>query len=223
MPPLDVSTLPRVGHGCIGVACGESGRYSMFAASIAQLERPPGTTVHFSVGSDREPSRNLLARRALDEGADWLLFLDDDHVFGPDLLLRLLDRRVDLVGALYLRRGRPFTPIAYSSRLPDDRWEPLDLGGRSGLVPVAAVGTGGMLVRREVLEAVAEPWFERRPEGTEDLLFCESAIAAGVQPHVDLDARMGHLTSTAIWPQGRRVAFDVAGEITFIAGDGPAG
>lgn len=213
----------RVGHGCIGVACGESGRYSMFAASIAQLERPAGTTVHFSVGSDREPSRNLLARRALDEGADWLLFLDDDHVFGPDLLMRLLAHQVDLVGALYLRRGRPFTPIAYRERLPDGRWVPIELSGRSPrLVEVAAVGTGGMLVRRAALEAIAEPWFERRPEGTEDLLFCERALAAGTQPHVDVSTPMGHMTAAAVWPSPDelgpwRVSFDLAsGEATFV-------
>lgn len=134
----------------------------------------------------------------LDSGDDWLLFLDDDSVFAKDLLTRLLARDVDLVGGLYLRRDRPFSPIAYGERLVDGRFVPLDLTahGKGDLVPVVAVGTGAMLVRRRVFEELPDPWF-RRADLTEDLLFC---LDSPYQPYVDLGARVGHMTIATVWP-----------------------
>lgn len=184
--------------GCIAVACGDTGRFSSFSEALARLDKPPDTHVYFSKGSDRETSRNVLVRAMLDSGDDWLLFLDDDNVFAGDLLVRLLARNVDLVGGLYLRRDRPFSAIAYGERLEDGRFIPLDLSahGKDDLVPVLAVGTGAMLVRRRVFEGMSDPWF-RRAELTEDLLFC---LECGHQPHVDLGARVGHMTTATVWP-----------------------
>jgi len=136
----------------------------------------------------------------MDSGHDWLLFLDDDSVFAPDLLTRLLARDVDVVGALYLRRARPFSAIAYESMLPDGRMVPLNLNdhAQDALVQVKAVGTGGMLVRRHVFASMeAGKWFRRDEPYSEDIIFC---LECGTDIHVDLATRIGHMTTASVWP-----------------------
>jgi hypothetical protein len=60
-------------------------------------------------------SRNRLVAEAIHWGADYMLWMDADHVFPRDALLRLLSHGLLVVGCNYARR---FTPI----------WEGLDGG-----------------------------------------------------------------------------------------------
>lgn len=211
--------------GAIGVTCAETGRYSMFSASLARLRKPEGTSVYIVTGSDREQGRNELVREMLQNGDEWLLFIDDDHVFEEDLLERLLSHGVDVVGALYLRRDMPYSPICYESRLPAGKYVPLDLSRyeKDALVKVDAVGTGGMLVRRNVFQWMTEKvegeWF-KRGKMTEDMIFCRE-IGEQFEIHCDLGARMGHMTTSAVWPTvGKEdewaIGFDISGQVNFI-------
>jgi hypothetical protein len=203
--------------GIIAVTAAETGRYSLFSADLARLCHWTGMEPYFVTGSDREIGRNVLVEQMLGHGdMEWLLFLDDDQAFAPDLLQKLLGRGKSIVGGLYMRRDMPFSPIAYSELLPDGTYLPLDLREHpeGGLVQVAAVGTGGMLIRRQVLETIPPPWFQRGPQ-SEDLMFCEAAKAEGFKIYCDLDAKLGHLTVAAVWPalteHGWHVGFDIAG------------
>ena len=36
---------------------------------------------------------------------------------------------------------------------------------------------------------------------SEDIAFCQRALAAGFQPFVDLDTPMGHLNAGEVWPE----------------------
>lgn len=185
--------------GCVAITCSDLGRYSGFTEALARLETPADTKFYFAKGSDREVGRNKLVGAMMDSGHDWLLFLDDDSVFAPDLLTRLLARDVDVVGALYLRRAKPFSAIAYESMLPDGRMVPLNLNQhpQDALVKVEAVGTGGMLVRRHVFANMKGQWFRRDEPYSEDIIFC---LECGANIHVDLAARIGHMTTAAVWP-----------------------
>jgi hypothetical protein len=203
--------------GCIAITCAETGRYSMFSAALARLEKPAGTSIYMATGSDREQGRNQLVRMMLDSEDDWLLFLDDDQIFNDDLLTRLLAHEVDIVGGLYLRRDLPFTPVCYSERLTDGRYVPLDLAAlpQDGLIQCAAVGSGGMLIRRSVFEDMEDPWFIRG-EHTEDLIWCSQQT----RPiYCDLGARLGHMTTTAVWPStidsGWAIGFNISGDVNF--------
>jgi hypothetical protein len=61
-----------------------------------------------------------------------------------------------------------------------------------------------MLVRRPVLEAMADPWFETgrisSQEIGEDVYFCDKARDAGFRLWLDLGAKLGHLTTATVWP-----------------------
>ena len=59
---------------------------ALFCQSLALLQRAGDTMIGFEVGSLVYNARNNLARQAIKAEADWVLWLDSDMVFGPDLL-----------------------------------------------------------------------------------------------------------------------------------------
>ena len=62
-------------------------------------------------GQDTAEARNSMTKTALDNGADYLLWVDADMIFPPDALVRLLNRNVDIAGTEYRRRAPPYAPV----------------------------------------------------------------------------------------------------------------
>lgn len=192
--------------GVIGVIASDLGRYTLFTSCLLNLRGPVNTEVRWSIGTDFANSRNRLVTEALESGAEWVWFVDDDNVFDPEILNRLLAHERPIVSALYLSRASPYHPIAYGLKDIDvngkPTWYPVSLVGapREGLVEVVAAGSSGMLIRSEVFRETPEPWFEKTGIGSEDITFCERAIAAGFPIALDLGAPMGHMGTVAIWP-----------------------
>ena len=63
---------------------------ALFCQSLALLQRAGDTVVGFEVGSLVYEARNKLAREAIRAEADYVLWLDSDMVFAPNLLQRML-------------------------------------------------------------------------------------------------------------------------------------
>jgi len=178
-------------------------RYTFFHQCLTSLRSPVNTAIEWRIGADRARSRNSLVQASLERGSEWILFLDDDHSFSPDLLLGLLERDQPIVGSLYLQRVNPFLPIAYAECDENGDYWPLDLTAcpEHGLVTVAGVGTGGMLIRSEVFHQLGDgPWFVHTTKQSEDLHFCGLAREAGIPIYVDLDARLGHIAPAVVAP-----------------------
>lgn len=174
----------------------------MFYQCLNMLQKPVNTAVDFEVGSDRGRSRNKLVARSLERGSEWILFLDDDHTFPPNLLMVLLAREVPVVASLYLQRADPFFPIAFAEKDADGNYWPLDITAcpEHGIVTVDGAGTGGMLIRSEIFHQLDPPWFVHTTQKSEDLYFCDLVREAGIQIYCDLDARLGHIAPFSIYP-----------------------
>ena len=191
--------------GIIGVSALELGRFSRFTSCLANLVMPQNTTVQFETGIDIAINRRNIVRLALEKNADWVWFVDDDMMFPINHLERLLIHDVPLVASLYLNRKPPFGPMAYNStKVIDNKqvWATVSLNGapETGLVEIIAAGTGGMLIKTDVFRAIPyDTWF-LHDEGTEDLPFCARVVAAGFSLYLDLEARMGHISTYTIWP-----------------------
>jgi len=182
----------------------------MFWICLRALRCPPNTMPVDALTSDRILGRNTCVKKALESGAEWLMFLDDDHVFAPGLLERLLSHNKPIVGSLYLQRMMPFAPVAYSHKT-NDTYHAVHLHnhGADDLIEVAAVGTGGMLIRSEILRAIAYPWFEHG-RASEDLIFCDKVHELGLGPiYCDLGARLGHMSPAALWPSFNNDTWEV--------------
>jgi Fringe-like len=190
--------------GIVGILANDSARFSLFTACVSRLELPPGWRKEFLIGGDWCGARNSLVKMVLESDTQWLWFMDDDHAFSPDILLRLLQHDLPLVVPVCLTRSAPFAPVTYTERIEGSEnasYLPVYLPEQeeSGLVELVAGGSAGMLIHREVLEALDEPWFEYG-FASEDLMFCDKAMEAGFSLHCDLGARLGHLTTAAVWP-----------------------
>ena len=157
---------------------------------------------------------------------DWLLFLDSDMTFPEDIVYRLLVHRKPIVGGLYFHRGQQ-APLVFNSSgktkdewgrmserhvyLRDEVWDFLNnanipdkdmavaiSGVPDPLQECDAIGTGGMMIHRSVIEAMPGPWFEYAKHAeSEDLSFCRRAKALGFSVHADLSTICGHLTFSA--------------------------
>lgn len=181
-------------------------RFTSFYISLAALEVPEGSMMTTILGHDVPYSHNVAIREFLAyPQLEWLLIMGDDHEFEKDYLLRLLAHDVDICVGFCLTRMPPYAPIAFTGFLEWPRRERINLNEHeSGLVQVHSVGTGGMLIRRRVIETLTDPWFQYGKSGpeetTEDLYFCDKAREAGFGIHVDLDNPLGHLTTGAVYP-----------------------
>jgi hypothetical protein len=195
------------------------GRYTASAQCMVALERPEGTRSQwFSGGVNIGANRNIVAAQF---AGDWLCMVDDDQVFAPDLLVRLLrhldDDRVDIVVPLIVRRNPPHAPVLLvQAPRKGTRTRLVELDGREGpvrfflqkailanqrgLQRVEAAGSGVMLIRRRVFDRVEPPAFERKGELGDDFHFCLKARAAGCGVFCDFGITAGHVTPMAVWP-----------------------
>jgi len=201
--------------GLIGVASSTMGRYREFDITLHSVKKPPASFVRYELSLDIAYNFSNMCRKVLEnKDYHWLWILGDDHILEKDILLRLLGRNVDIVAPLCLQRVDPFLPVIYEFRKEVDKsnippncyWQVNHdwLRDKKGLVEVDACGNAGMLIRRNVIEKIAEDWFRTGWQSSErsgsDLYFCKKAMEAGFKIHVDMDNPIGHIAHMGIWP-----------------------
>jgi len=92
-----------------------------------------------------------------------LLMLDSDHKHPPDIVQRLArwfqvyPAQVQIVGGLNFRRGVPYDPCAFID--PGDGHFRRMAEWAQGAMEVEALGTGSVMVAREVFEGMERPFF----------------------------------------------------------------
>lgn len=143
--------------------------------------------------------REGLVYAARSWGADWILWLDSDHVFPNDALVQLLGHDKDVVACNYPRRVGAPEPVAQR----DGRLVlTTEAQARRGAVePVDAIGLGICLMRASVFDRLEPPYFqlELKPDGTgyvsEDFTLFRRLKRAGVTAYVDhgLSWKIGHI------------------------------
>lgn len=156
---------------------------------------------------------------------DWLIFIDDDMVWQPDAVAKLVASWQEIqplfdvpviLGGLCHRRQEPYDPTMYMRERKDgghyrflEKWE-------TDIVEVDATGMAFVLIPASALEAMAAragtvwPSFEERQgknpppifrwDGNvgEDLAFCQDAKAAGCRVFVDTRIKIGHIAEVTI-------------------------
>lgn len=193
--------------------------WSLLAVQATSKRLAAVKTAHSGPNISR--ARNHLVQGWLDaHESGWLLMLDTDMVFPPDLLDRLLiaadPTRRPVVGGLCLYRdtdgrdratmyelvqdGEAAALVSYAA-WPDDQ-----------LVQVSATGAACLLIHRSAVETVKRghngkhdriwPWFRESSLGDrqvgEDITFCMRLGVAHIPIFVHTGIRVGHLKSTMI-------------------------
>ena len=192
-----------------------------FTESLLGLKAPDGFMYVRRGAMAVDVARNELVNAflALPETFTHLLMVDSDAVLHFRTLERLLSWDVPVVGALAFTRYGPCVPTVYRGERADQpgmfgvlldevhTWverhrelmssKPVVLDPRppDSLIEVDRTGCHCLLIRRDVLQAIPEPWFvaEVMRRGREDFYFCEQAQKAGFRVYVDLGCMAAHL------------------------------
>lgn len=201
-----------------------------YTLAHAQLERDgEPVTVEFSTfivsSSNLCESRHRLCAEAAMWEADYLLWLDADHVFPKDALCRLWARDVDIVGANYARRCIPTAPTAArlvtGDRDKDHRnlvYTTKEKAEANEIEEVSHLGFGLVLMKGDIfnrLQAHAEEqgkatmmplfMFGLREDGMspigEDVFFFQKCRDAGIKVFCDhgVSEEVGHVHETILF------------------------
>lgn len=180
---------------------------ALFAQSLACMKPSAECQIAFQMGSLIYTSRNELAAYAMKNGYDYVLWLDSDMVFSPDLLDRMLqivqDNDIKFLTGLYFRRVPPYSPVLFQTmdpkpegwrftgveHIPEERFE------------VGACGFGCVLMATEVLLDVRLKHgylFDPIGRGGEDISFCWRARDCGYKIICDPSLVIGHVGNVVV-------------------------
>jgi len=157
----------------------------------------------------QDKARNHFAVTLLESDFTHLIMLDLDHVHPIDIVQRLASWAlrvpgIPVVGGMNFKRSAPYEPCAF---FLDEKqgistlyqWEP-------GLVKVDALGTGSVMIAREVFEQLEPPWFFNVYDENnwsdvfpgEDMGFAMKCREAGIAQYVDTSITSPHVTDALI-------------------------
>lgn len=180
----------------IGIATNGRRVELAWAKSIAKIFRTAPISSDFIVvnnapdATDSNPkriakiaaNRQQIAEQAVEDGFEYLFFLDDDIVC-PAETLQLLhnqftDPQVMVCGGICPAKEEYPTPLVFKE---------FDTGGpffgwkKGDVFPCKALGTGCMMIRTKIFESLNKPWFKFDDEHKqgEDVYFCRKVNEAG--------------------------------------------
>lgn len=180
--------------------------------------------------SEQFRARNSIVEAALQAGADYLLFLDDDHVINwegtfethsrygfIDTLISHLeaDRRRAIVGCLYYHRGGDCRPVLMKEGKDGGYYYIRDDEIKGGLQEVAVQGGGCMLIDMNLFSQIPSPWFEPETALGTDLQICKKAREAGRTVWSDTSLVLGHVKSSreVVTPLNRHRIISESGQV----------
>lgn len=187
---------------------------SMLEMAIYEERSTRNIASYISVGGPTiTENRNRIVNEFLRQGHEWLLFLDTDLKFEPDLIQKLIhqaspDKRPIIAGLYFGKMGshEEIVPIWLCQDKDNELSTCRDIGEH--LTELTAAGTGCLLIHRSVLFTMRLktddpwPWFghdvfikadtKKAARLGEDLTFCLRARKAGF-PIFGLNYPLSHI------------------------------
>jgi 2-polyprenyl-3-methyl-5-hydroxy-6-metoxy-1,4-benzoquinol methylase len=184
-----------------------------FFWSYLKMRKPNGSLAIKGSSSVKCSSINDGIHQALLYGAEWVFLMDVDQTFPPMTIPRLMDtakrQGAKIVSVLYHLGRAPYAPVAGWVKEKDGEEIYVNAKGESwrdyyaplgqGVVEVDWVGSGGLLIHRDVLAAIGwPPFLDEWTPGLSfrklghDITFSERARAAGFKLYVDTAVNSGH-------------------------------
>ena len=175
---------------------------AQFAQSLSTLNKVGDCAIAMEIGSLIYNARNDLAIKAIENGFEYVLWLDSDMSFAPDTFQKLYDTMIetnaDIVSGLYFRRVPTYTPVIFKKLSIDGdglKWENYnDYPGET--FEVEGIGFGCVLMKTETLLSVALKYnnmFSPLSNVGEDLSFCWRARQCGFNIVCNPKIKLGHV------------------------------
>lgn len=173
---------------------------NMLGYTIHAIGDQVNITTHVVAGTYIHRARQQLLDEISETGAHYILWLDTDHTFPKDLMIRLLSHDVEMVGINYCTRGVPPRYVAVKRTACENR----DKGGgklcptredSEGLEEVEAIGFGAVLMKMSIIPTLPQDdtldfFFAYEGDGMhvgEDVYFCKRVREAGWKVMIDHD------------------------------------
>lgn len=187
----------------LGMPCMQTIPYKTVASLLSTAERGKVEPLFIS-GSLVYDSRDEIARFAVDNDYDYVLYVDSDMVFSSDDLNRLLSHDENICSGLYVTRHGENKNVCYSKVITRRRFpfrSPRLIHDTmiAGYGTVEAVGFGFCLIKTSVLKSMFKRYkslFEPFKGVGEDIAFCLRARQCGYKIFVDRDVKLGHIGET---------------------------
>ena len=140
-------------------------------------------------------ARETIVREFLKSNCEALMFIDSDMSFEYDAIERLEAWKVPYVTAKAFKRAAPFQPCFYTKVDFKDGEAQLQVPMEypAGLIEIQGSGMACSLIRREVFEEIASPYFEPLPVLGEDLTFCLRLKQEEVPMYCDTTVEFKHV------------------------------
>lgn len=148
-------------------------------------------------------ARNEIVQYALDQGANYIFWVDDDVIPPPDAFLKMYNHQKDIVNGVYWSKSNPPMPLLFRNHLEGPYWD-WHIGD---FIEIDAAGNGLTLVKtdvyRKISETVGGPWYSTEyvsfknatqspANNTEDLYFYWKAKKAGFKIWADTSIQAFH-------------------------------
>lgn len=155
----------------------------------------------FVKGAAINEARDMAARNAIMGGFTHLMFIDDDIMFPPDAIQKLIDMNWPIAAGLYFTKAEHSMPVAWERLyLEDDQIQadPLILQRNETIYEVDAVGMGFTLIQVDVIKDVLKhnkSTFYPLHFASEDITFCYLANQLGYRVMLNITTGLLHIGS----------------------------
>lgn len=182
--------------------------HTQFLKSLMGMNKVGSVGYAISCSSLIYDARNGLAKQAIEEGYDRVLWLDSDMDFAPDMFEKLsadMDEGLEMVGGIYFTRKVPCNPVFYKQvgyyhDSEKDEVTPVAVPYReypmNTLFEVEGIGFGGVLVDVNLIKRVQDKFglpFSPILGFGEDLSFCVRARQLDAKIFCDSRIKLGHV------------------------------
>lgn len=151
-------------------------------------------------------ARDSIVEAAIAASCDYVLFFDDDMIFGRDALLRLWRHQKPFVGALAFTAREPIAPVLYKFKRTwnfDRQRDDVEIQvvfdyPKDTLFQVDGIGTGVVLISTECFRRTPAPWFHGGVSAGEDIHFCWQLYRNSVPVYCDTAVKTLHVPNEPV-------------------------
>lgn len=178
-----------------------------FMQSFLSMEKPEDSIFGMVKNTLIYNARNAIVRDAIETGVDRVMWLDSDMMLEQDTMTKLaadMDRGLDYVSGLYVKRKLPTMPVIFKGI----KWNVRDDGvvetgcqpyfdyPKGELFEIAGSGFGCVMTSVKLLKALVDAYgspFTPLMGMGEDVTFCWRAAKLGFKMYCDSRVRPGHI------------------------------
>ena len=176
---------------------------SLIAMQADIYNRGDNFNIAFTNGHNPVLARiSLMRHAALQEGVDYVLWLDSDHIYKGSHVYDLIDKMekndIEALSAAYKVRG-PCDTFAHGRFLEDGTFKQYEQKDCEGIVDCDVLGFGFYLMKHSFVKEMVDRFgidlfaMNYRDDTTEDVYFCRKMKEAGKRICFDSDIIVGHL------------------------------